>query len=94
MEQAWPLRFGTFLAPFHAPHHHPLSSYDEDLVLIQRLDELGFDEAWIGEHHSGGWEPIPFPEMFIAVAAERTKAAPGAVQLSGRSLDASCVGLI
>jgi limonene 1,2-monooxygenase len=71
--QAWPLRFGAFLAPFHPPHHNPASSYEEDLALIARLDELGFDEAWIGEHHSGGWEPIPFPEMFIAVAAERTK---------------------
>jgi limonene 1,2-monooxygenase len=71
--QAWPLRFGSFLAPFHPPNHNPVTSYDEDLALIVRLDELGFDEAWIGEHHSGGWEPIPFPEMFIAVAAERTK---------------------
>jgi limonene 1,2-monooxygenase len=73
MGQAWPLRFGSFLAPFHAPNHNPVTSYDEDLALIVRLDDIGFDEAWIGEHHSGGWEPIPFPEMFIAVAAERTK---------------------
>ncbi|MDT4934765.1 MAG: limonene 1,2-monooxygenase, partial [Pseudonocardiales bacterium] len=73
MGQAWPLRFGSFLAPFHPPNHNPVTSYDEDLALIVRLDDLGFDEVWIGEHHSGGWEPVPFPEMFIAVAAERTK---------------------
>ena len=38
-----------------------------------RLDYLGFDEAWIGEHHSAGWEIISSPEIFIAAAAERTR---------------------
>ncbi len=33
----------------------------------------GFDEAWFGEHHSGGYELIACPEVFIAAAAERTK---------------------
>jgi limonene 1,2-monooxygenase len=37
------------------------------------LDTLGFDEAWIGEHHSAGWETICSPEVFIATAAERTR---------------------
>jgi limonene 1,2-monooxygenase len=46
---------------------------DRDLELMQWLDRLGFDEAWIGEHHSAGWELISCPELFIAVAAERTK---------------------
>ena len=34
---------------------------------------LGFHEAWVGEHHSAGYEIIASPEVFIAVAAERTK---------------------
>lgn len=46
---------------------------ERDLQLCQWLDELGFDEAWIGEHHSAGMETIDSPEMFIAAAAERTK---------------------
>src|SRR3546814_20724272 len=37
------------------------------------FDRLGFHEAWIGEHHSARWEIISSPELFIAVAAERTK---------------------
>ena len=37
------------------------------------LDKLNYHEAWIGEHHSGGFEIIACPEMFIAAAAERTK---------------------
>ncbi|MEO8698085.1 MAG: LLM class flavin-dependent oxidoreductase [Acidimicrobiales bacterium] len=81
----WPLRFGSFLPPFHAPRQDPLRSYVEDLDLIVRLDEMGYDEVWVGEHHSGGWEPVPFPEMFLAVAAERTKSirlGTGVVSLS------------
>lgn len=43
-----------------------------DLDLITHLDSLGFDEAWVGEHHSTGWENIAAPEAFIAAAAEHT----------------------
>ncbi|MCH2171439.1 LLM class flavin-dependent oxidoreductase [Myxococcota bacterium] len=68
-----PLRFGIFAAPFHSDRQNPTLHYQTDLELLQRLDELGYDEAWIGEHHSGGWEMIGCPEMFLAVAAERTK---------------------
>ena len=44
-----------------------------DLDLMVHLDKLGYDEAWIGEHHSTGWENVGSPEVFIAAAAERTK---------------------
>jgi len=37
------------------------------------MDRWGYDEAWIGEHHSGGYEIIASPEVFIAVASERTR---------------------
>ena len=40
--------------------------------LIERLDQLGYDEAWIGEHHSAGSELIASPEVFIAAAPQRT----------------------
>ena len=43
------------------------------MELIEWLDHLGYDEAWIGEHHSAGWELIASPEIFIAAAAERTR---------------------
>jgi limonene 1,2-monooxygenase len=67
------LRFGTFLAPFHKPGQNPTLALQRDLELIEHLDALGFDEAWIGEHHSAGSEIIASPEIFIAAAAERTK---------------------
>ena len=43
------------------------------MELIEWLDHLGYDEAWIGEHHSAGWELIASPEIMIAAAAERTR---------------------
>ena len=67
------MTFGMFLAPFHEPNENPTLALQRDLELIQWVDHLGFDEAWIGEHHSAGWEPISSPEVFIAAAAERTK---------------------
>ena len=67
------MKFGIFMGPFHASNENPTLSIERDLELIEFLDYLGFDEAWIGEHHSGGWEIISSPEVFIATAAERTK---------------------
>jgi limonene 1,2-monooxygenase len=69
----WPLRFGIFLAPFHPAGQNPTLAIERDLELIVRLDELGYNEAWIGEHHSAGFEIIASPEVFIAAAAQRTK---------------------
>jgi limonene 1,2-monooxygenase len=68
-----PLRHGVFLAPFHSVNENPTLAIERDLQLMQLLDELGFHEAWIGEHHSAGMEIIDSPELFIAAAAERTK---------------------
>src|ERR1035437_1841748 len=65
--------FGLFLAPFHAMGESPTLSLERDLELICWVDTLGYDEAWVGEHHSSGWETIASPELFLAVAAERTR---------------------
>lgn len=66
------LRFGTFIAPFHPLRENPTQAIERDLDLVVHLDKLGYDEAWIGEHHSAGYELIASPELFIAFAAERT----------------------
>lgn len=67
------LGFGIFLAPFHRAGENPTLAFQRDLNLISHLDTLGYDEAWIGEHHSAGSEIIASPEIFIAAAAERTR---------------------
>ncbi|MDH5858613.1 LLM class flavin-dependent oxidoreductase [Lampropedia aestuarii] len=67
------IKFGAFVAPMHKPGINPTLALEQDLQLMQQLDSLGYDEAWIGEHHSAGTELISSPEIFIAAAAERTK---------------------
>ncbi len=62
-----------FLPPFHPNEENPTQCLERDLELIAWLDKLGFHEAWIGEHHSAGYEIISSPEIFIAFAAERTR---------------------
>src|SRR3954470_532744 len=69
----WPMRFGIFLAPFQPVGQNPTPALQRARELPVHLDRLGFDEAWIGEHHSGGYELIASPEVFIATAAERTR---------------------
>src|SRR6266404_3364128 len=67
------MRFGIFLAPFHRIGENPTLALGRDMELIEWLDYLGYDEVWVGEHHSAGWELIASPELFIAAAAERTR---------------------
>lgn len=67
------LRSGIFLAPFHPLDEDPTQALQRDLELVEWLDRLGYHEAWIGEHHSAGFEIIASPELFIAAAAERTQ---------------------
>ncbi|MEQ1889712.1 MAG: LLM class flavin-dependent oxidoreductase [Alphaproteobacteria bacterium] len=67
------MRHGIFLAPFHPVDTDPTLALQRDLELVEWLDVLGYEEAWIGEHHSAGFEIIASPELFIAAAAERTK---------------------
>ena len=58
------MRFGVFLAPFHRVGENPTLALDRDVALIEHLDSLGFDEAWVGEHHSAGWELIADPTIY------------------------------
>jgi len=67
------MKFGIFLGPFHPAGQNPTLAMDRDIELIEWMDKLGYDEAWIGEHHSAGWEIIASPEVFIAAAARTTR---------------------
>src|SRR2546430_14138029 len=67
------MKFGIFLAPFHRLGENPTLALGRDMELIEWLDYLGYDEVWIGEHHSAGWELIASPEVFIGAVAERTR---------------------
>ena len=66
------LRLGAFVAPFHRPDGHPGRALRRDLDLAERLDQLGYDEIWFGEHHSGGWETVGAPDLMVAAVARTT----------------------
>ena len=73
MQLEWPMRFGAFIPPIHDPNHSPNLALHRDVELVVRMDELGFDEVWVGEHHSTGYEQIASPEVFLAYAAAKTQ---------------------
>ena len=60
------MRHGVFMAPLHPVDEDPNSLMHRDLELMEWLDRLGFDEAWIGEHRSGGFETIGSPEYYCS----------------------------
>ena len=67
------MKLGLFMMPVHPPEKDRTQCFEEDVELVVRADELGLTEAWIGQHHSVAWEPIPANDIFIAHAMARTK---------------------
>lgn len=67
------MKLGLFMMPVHPPEKDRTQCFEEDLELIVQADELGYTEAWIGQHHSVAWEPIPSNDVFIANALPRTR---------------------
>ena len=64
------LRLGAFMPPWLLPLDiDPTRAIRGQLETVEYLERIGFAEAWIGEHHSGGFEIISSPELFIAAAA-------------------------
>jgi alkanesulfonate monooxygenase SsuD/methylene tetrahydromethanopterin reductase-like flavin-dependent oxidoreductase (luciferase family) len=75
------MKFGLFLNPNHPPERDIHSAIEWDLQVLRWADEYGCSEAWIGEHFTLGWEPVPCPDILIAQALRETKQivlAPGA----------------
>ncbi|MFF7944944.1 LLM class flavin-dependent oxidoreductase, partial [Nocardia gamkensis] len=67
------MTFGSFVAPYADPRLNSALSIQQVLDYVEAMDRLGYAQAWFGEHHSGGWENIPSPEIMIGAAAQRTR---------------------
>ena len=67
------MKLGTFMMPLHPPEKSRTICFEEDIELVVLADELGFTEAWVGQHHTVAWEPIPSNDLFIATVLPRTK---------------------
>ena len=67
------MELGYFTMPSHPPERSLRDGHEWDLQVIRWLDELGYKEAWIGEHHTAPWEPHPSPDLLVAQALMQTK---------------------
>ena len=67
------MEFGLFMMPLHPPHRGYADSYDRDIDLLVLADQLGYHEAWVGEHITEMWENAPVPELLIAKALALTE---------------------
>ena len=65
--------YGLFTMPSHPPERALYDGHQWDLQQLRWADELGFSEAWIGEHHTAPWEPHPAPDLLVAQALMQTK---------------------
>ncbi len=67
------MELGFFTMPLHPPGSDITRTLDDDLEQVVALDQLGYREAWIGEHFTTVWENIPAPDLFIARALPLTR---------------------
>ena len=67
------MKAGLFLMPSHPPERSTYDALQWDLDTIAFADQLGYAEAWIGEHFTAPWEPVPTPDLMVAQALMRTK---------------------
>ncbi len=67
------MKLGLFLMPTVSPEKSLYDATQTALEMIRYADELEYAEAWIGEHYTAAWEPIPSPDLVIAQALQQTK---------------------
>ena len=67
------MKLGLFMMPLHPPEKDRTQCFEEDIELVVLADQLGFSEAWVGQHNTLAWEPIPSNDVFIANVLPRTR---------------------
>src|SRR5688572_3828872 len=67
------MELGLFMMPQHPPTRTLYDSWQRDFDLLCLADQLGYHEAWIGEHITETWENAPVPELLIAQALKMTQ---------------------
>ncbi len=67
------MKLGYFMMPLHHIDRDYHETLNEDMEAIIYADELGYSEAWVGEHYSSAVEQITSPLMFHANLIGRTK---------------------
>ena len=69
-----PMRLGYFTMPLHPPHRDPGQTLQEDRDAVVLADELGFHDAFVGEHLTDRCENVTNSFIFLATLIGETKA--------------------
>lgn len=67
------MKFSFFMMPLHLPTENPSLAFQRDIDMVCYADDLGYDEFYIGEHHTAAWESIPAPDLVLAKASATAK---------------------
>jgi alkanesulfonate monooxygenase SsuD/methylene tetrahydromethanopterin reductase-like flavin-dependent oxidoreductase (luciferase family) len=67
------IELGMFTMPFHHPARDYSAILEEDQEAVVLADQLGFTEAYVGEHFSSWSERITSPLIFLASVIARTR---------------------
>lgn len=67
------MKLGSFMMPLHPPGRHAHQTLREDQQAIVLADELGYAEAFVGEHVTDLAENITSCLMFLASVAAQTR---------------------
>src|SRR4030095_6129455 len=62
-----------FTMPFHHPDRNYADLLAEDQEAVVLADQLGFSEAYVGEHFSSWSARITSPLIFLATVISRTR---------------------
>ena len=67
------MKLSLFMMPMHTMGRDYAVALAEDIEQFKLADDLGFEEAWIGEHYACEIEQISSPLIFLAFMASQTK---------------------
>jgi alkanesulfonate monooxygenase SsuD/methylene tetrahydromethanopterin reductase-like flavin-dependent oxidoreductase (luciferase family) len=67
------MKTGFFSMPSHPPERDLAEGHEWDLQNMRWADELGYQEGWIGEHHTAPWEPHPAPDLLVMEGFRQTR---------------------
>jgi len=67
------MRLGLFMMPLHPLHREPAVTLQEDRETIILADQLGFHDAFVGEHLTDKAENVTNSFIFLATLIDATK---------------------
>ena len=67
------MKLGIFMMPVHPLHRNPTETLKEDRETVILADQLGYHDAFIGEHLTDQAENITNSLLFLATLIHSTK---------------------